>query len=263
MRINTLSPVSSGKSLQENDLLLPEFDDIFQAELGLPPESEESSVKIMYDNDDVTRINRESESNIELSKYFLNAKNGVILEILEATRSSIDKIQINNNCTNPEQKELLEKQEDACRELEKKLYMKNAEIEKISTKLITLEELVIKQSGELKHKKHVKEELELARKKIKDLHKLIRDDTSRSKAQLLILREQVAAVLQDRDECLETGRKMLMQKELEIEVFELRRRCKELQHQKRELMILLDASESKFRELSSMYEVKKQIFYPY
>jgi hypothetical protein len=49
-------------------------------------------------------------------------------------------------------------------------------------------------------------------------------------------------------------------KELEVEVVELKRKNKELQHEKRELIIKLGAAEAKLTSLSNLSEVRAVVF---
>ena len=55
---------------------------------------------------------------------------------------------------------------------------------------------------------------------------------------------------------VDVEKKLKVLKELEVEVVELKRKNKELQHEKRELMVKLDATEARIMALSNMTEVK-------
>lgn len=277
-RVSTFSPALSSKSFQENDqLLLPELEDIFQGGLDFPSDSEKG-VRLKYESDD----------SVESRKYESNSEDDEALDVFEALASSNKKIskfpaKADNNgipgCEEFEQlktvvaelkeremkleSELLEyyglkEQEKNYLELERELRKKNMEIEKLNSRLSSLGDQTKKLSEELAGKENLKKELEAARGKIKDLQKMIQSDAGQTKAHLLILKQQVATLQEREQEAskkdFEMERKLQTLKELEVEVVELRRTSKELQHQKRELTVQLSAAEAKIADLSSLTE---------
>lgn len=276
--VSMFSPALSGKSFQESDqLLLPEFDDLIQGGVNFPSDSEKSRLK--YDSDD----------SVESRRYESNSEDDEALDIFEALtasskqtvhhggehlemapeRSSAELAQLKAIVTDLQQKEMkleaelleyygLKEQEKNHLDLEKQLRRKTGEIEKLNAKLISLEDQVKQLSTELKGKESLKNDLEAARGKIKDLQKTIHSDAGQTKAQLLMLKQQVA-ILQEREQeaskkDLNLERKLQTLKELEVEAMELRRTIKDLQHQKRELTVKLDAAEAKIADLSSRTE---------
>eukprot|EP00250_Pteridium_aquilinum_P008789 c18208_g1_i1 orf=3-2228(-) len=277
-RVSMFSPALSGKSFQENEqLLLPEFDDLLQGGVNFPSDSEKSRVK--YDSDD----------SVESRRYESNSEDDEALDLFEAlttsskqrfqrasedvdtapASSSAELTQLKAIVTDLQQKEMklqaelleyygLKEQEKNHLDLEKQLRRKNGEIEKLNAKLSSLEDQSRKLSEELKGKEGLKKELEEARTKIKDLQRTIHSDAGQTKAQLLMLKQQVA-ILQEREQeaskkDFNLERKLQTMRELEVEVMELRRTIKDLQHQKRELTVKLDAAQAKIAELSSRTE---------
>lgn len=75
-----------------------------------------------------------------------------------------------------------------------------------------------------------------------------------------MLKQQVTSLQRKEEEAskrnVEVEKKLKSMKELEVEVVELRRRNKELQHEKRELLVKLEAAEARATALSSMTEVR-------
>ncbi|MED6136982.1 Protein chup1, chloroplastic [Stylosanthes scabra] len=103
-----------------------------------------------------------------------------------------------------------------------------------------------------------KRELEVARHKIKELQRQMQLEANQTKGQLLLLKQQVSG-LQQKEEVavrkdVEIEKKLKAANDLEVQVVELKRRNKELQHEKRELTVKLDTADSKVAELSSMTE---------
>ncbi|KAK9091156.1 hypothetical protein Sjap_024333 [Stephania japonica] len=105
---------------------------------------------------------------------------------------------------------------------------------------------------------YVRKELEVARNKIKEMQRQIQLDANQTKGHLLMLKQQVSSLQAKEEEAVKKDadieKKLKAAKELEVEVVELRRRNKELQHEKRELSIKLDAAEAKATSLSNMTE---------
>ncbi|MCO5553242.1 hypothetical protein L7F22_006763 [Adiantum nelumboides] len=282
--VSACSPALSGKSYQENDqLLLPEFDDLLNGGMNFPSDSEKGRLK--YDSDD----------SIESKRYESNSEDDEALEIFEALTTfkqrphpanedsvirasyapdicSTELAQLKAVVSDLQQKEMkleaelleyygLKEQERNHFELQKQLQQKIVNIERLNSKLASLEDQASLLSEELKGKDSMKKELEAARTKIKDLQKTIHGDASQTKAQLLMLKQQVA-ILQEREQeaskrDFNMEQKLQSLKELEVEVMELRRTMKDLQHQKRELTVKLNVAETKIAELSNRTESDK------
>ncbi|KAE8661394.1 Protein CHUP1 [Hibiscus syriacus] len=85
-------------------------------------------------------------------------------------------------------------------------------------------------------------------------------DATQTKAQFLFLKQQVSTLQVKEQEAInsdaEIEKKLKALTELEIEVVEIRRKNKELQHEKRELTVKLDAAEAKIASLSNMTETE-------
>lgn len=290
--ISICSPALSSKSFQESDLLLlPEIDDLFQGNGNVNFHSDsEKSVDFIRFKEDGSRLKYESDDSIDSRRYESNSEDDEALELFEALTSSNKTLPRDfqaNNETNPapsdstellqlkvlvadlQQKEMklqeelleyygLKEQEKTHSELERQLRKKNVEIEKLNGKLNVLEEQKKVLSAELAEKENLKKELEVARAKIKDLQKTIQSDAGQTKAQLLVLKQQVATLQAREQEAAKKDfaleKKLQTLKELEVEVVELRRTSKDLQHQKRELTVQLAAAEAKITELSNITE---------
>ncbi|XP_008810982.2 protein CHUP1, chloroplastic [Phoenix dactylifera] len=152
----------------------------------------------------------------------------------------------------------LKEQESDIAELQKQLKIKMVEIDMLNITINSLQAERKKLQGEIAQGVSARKELAVARNKIKELQRQIELDASQTKGQLLLLKQQVTS-LQEKEEAAsrkdaEVEKKLKAVKEKEVEVVELRRRNKELQHEKRELMIKLDAAEARVAELSNMTE---------
>eukprot|EP00250_Pteridium_aquilinum_P000875 c11053_g1_i1 orf=1-1296(-) len=285
--VSTVSSTSSGESCQENDqLLLPELDDLFGRCIDVTSDSEKSSDRMRFGEDGV-RIKYESDEHIESRKYESNSEDDEALEIFEALATSAAKadtqvsaglngsaqlaqlkvlVEILQEKESKLEEELLEhcglkEQEDTCLQLERQLWEKYEEIEKLNDKLVSLEEQAKTLSKEVEGMEPLKKELEVARAKVKDLQMMIHSDASQTKAQLLMLKQEVSILEEKEQEVskkdFDMERKLQTLKELEVEVLELRRTRKELQHQKRELTVNLNATEAKIIQLLSITESDK------
>lgn len=152
----------------------------------------------------------------------------------------------------------LKEQESDIAELQKQLKIKTVEIDMLNITINSLQTERKKLQEEIAHGASVKKELEVARNKIKELQRQIQLDANQTKAQLLFLKQQVSGLQAKEQEAIksdaEIEKKLKALKELEIEVVELRRQNKELQHEKRELTVKLDAAEAKIVSLSNMTE---------
>lgn len=154
----------------------------------------------------------------------------------------------------------LKEQESDILELQRQLKIKTVEIDMLNITINSLQTERKKLQEEIARGTSAKKELEVARNKIKELQRQIQLEANQTKGQLLLLKQQVsglqakevAAVKKDS----EIEKKLKAVEELEIEVVELKRKNKELQHEKRELTVKLDAAEARIAVLSNMTEVR-------
>lgn len=150
-------------------------------------------------------------------------------------------------------------QESNIAELQKQLKIKTVEINMLNTTINSLQTERKKLHEEIAQGAFSKKELDAARNKIKDLQRQIQRDANQTKAQLLFLKQQVSGLQTKEEEAvkndIEVGKKIKAVKELEVEVLELKRKNRELQHEKRELTVKLDAADAKIAEVSNMTEV--------
>ncbi|XWS69822.1 hypothetical protein CRYUN_Cryun04dG0211400 [Craigia yunnanensis] len=154
----------------------------------------------------------------------------------------------------------LKEQESDITELQRQLKIKTVEIDMLNITINSLQAERKKFQEEIANGASVKKELEVARNKIKELQRQIQVDANQTKAQLLFLKQQVSGLQEKEQEAIkndaEVEKKLKAVKELEMEVMELRRKNKELQHEKRELTVKLDAAEAKIASLSNMTETE-------
>lgn len=155
-------------------------------------------------------------------------------------------------------------------EFQRQLKIKSVEIDMLHMAIKSLQEENNKLQEELTHEASAKRELEVARNKIKELQRQIKIVANQTKSQLLLLKQKVSGLQAKEEEVvkkdaeieknlktvndLEIEKKLKTVNDLEIEVVELKRRNKELQHEKRELTVKLNAAESRITELSSVTE---------
>lgn len=153
----------------------------------------------------------------------------------------------------------LKDQESDIIELQKQLKIKNVEIEMLNNTINTLQSERKKLQEQIAQGNTAKKELEVSRNKIKELQRQIQLDANQTKGQLLVLKQQVTSLQTKEEEASKKDaemEKMLKDlKELEVEVVELRRKNKELQLEKRELVVKLDAAEARAATLSDITEV--------
>ena len=127
----------------------------------------------------------------------------------------------------------------------------------------SLQEEREKLQEELAHGASAKRELEAAKGKIKELQRQIQLEANQAKTQLLLLKQKVSGLVSKEEEAakkdVEIGKKLKALNDLEVEVVELKRENKELQHEKQELTVKLNAAESRITELSNVTEVRVTI----
>ena len=154
----------------------------------------------------------------------------------------------------------LKEQESHIEELQRQLQTKMVEIDMLNVSIDSLQKERKKLQEELADAASAKKELEVARSKIKELQRQIQVEANHTKGQLLLLKQQVSGLQAKEEEAVkndaEIQKKLKALNDLEVEVVELKRKNKELQHEKRELTVKLNAAESRITELSNMTEVR-------
>lgn len=154
----------------------------------------------------------------------------------------------------------LKEQESDITELQRQIKIKTVEIDMLKITINSLQAERKKLQEEIRQGESCKKEVEVARNKIKELQRQIQLEANQTKGQLLLLKQQVSGLQAKEEEAIkkdaEVEKKLKAVKELEVEVVELRRKNKELQHEKRELTIKLDAAQAKIAALSNMTEVR-------
>ncbi|XP_057872631.1 protein CHUP1, chloroplastic isoform X1 [Cryptomeria japonica] len=246
-RVNhVMSPTMSCKSFSDGEqILLPEFEDLFSSSLEF--QSEEGSLP--------RRIS-EKDSLSKLSYEATMESNSVELERLRNLVKELEEREVKL------EGELLEyygmrEQQTSIGELQRQLQIKVVEIDMLKLRINSLETQKKKMEEEVAIAA-TKKELEVARTRIKELQKQIQMDSGQTKEQLLMLKQQVASLQAKEKEASKKDfgieKKLHHLKELDVEVVELRRANKELQHEKRELTVKLDACEAKIATLSKMTE---------
>lgn len=154
----------------------------------------------------------------------------------------------------------LKEQESDITELQRQIKIKTVEIDMLKITINSLQAERKKLQEEIRQGEFCKKEVEVARNKIKELQRQIQLEANQTKGQLLLLKQQVSGLQAKEEEAIkkdaEVEKKLKAVKELEVEVVELRRKNKELQHEKRELTIKLDAAQAKIAALSNMTEVR-------
>lgn len=231
------------------DEFLPEFESLLSGEIDfpLPTDKYDTAANIKAEKDRVY----ESEM----------ANNASELERLRNLVKELEEREVKL------EGELLEyyglkEQESSIAELQKQLKIKTVEIDMLNITINSLQAERKKLQEEVSQGAVARKELEMARKKMKELQKQIQLEANQTKGQLLLLKQQVSGLQAKEQEAFkkdaEIEKKLKAVKELEVEVMELKRKNKELQHEKRELIVKLDAAEAKVKTLSNMTEVKFQ-----
>ncbi|WOL11699.1 protein CHUP1, chloroplastic isoform X1 [Canna indica] len=247
-KVKTISGVinqAARSNLQLDDMddeeLLPEFQDLLSGEVELPFPSDKFAVK------DRSQYDIDMENNASELERLRN-----LVKVLEEREVKLEG-------------ELLEyyglkEQESDIAELQKQLRIKTVEIDMLNITINSLQAERKKLQEEVAQGAAARREVEAARSKIKELQRQIQLDSSQTKGQLLLLKQQVTGLQAKEEEAArkdaELERKLKAVKDLEVEVVELRRKNKELQHEKRELVVKLDAAESRAAALSNMTETE-------
>ncbi|KAL8518319.1 hypothetical protein ACS0TY_009620 [Phlomoides rotata] len=241
-----INPAPSSPPDYEDDFL-PEFESLLSGEIDFPLPT--------YKCDTAATIKAEKDRVYESEM----ANNNIELERLRNLVQELEEREVKL------EGELLEyyglkEQESSIAELQKQLKIKTVEIDMLNITINSLQAERKKLQEEVSQGVNARKELEMARKKIKELQKQIQLEANQTKGQLLLLKQQVSGLQTKEQEAFkndtEIEKKLKAVKELEVAVMELKRMNKELQYEKRELIVKLDSAESKVKSLSNMTETE-------
>ncbi|XP_038705385.1 protein CHUP1, chloroplastic isoform X1 [Tripterygium wilfordii] len=226
----------------DDDDMLPEFEDLLSGEIEYPLPSDKFN-------------------NLEKDKVYETemANNASELERLQNLVKELEEREVKLEGELLEYYGLKEQESDIA-ELQRQVKIKTVEIDMLNITINSLQAERKKLQEEIAQGASARKELEVARSKIKELQRQIQLDANQTKGQLLLLKQQVSSLQTKEEETIkkdaEIEKKLKAVKELEVEVVELKRKNKELQHEKRELTIKLDAAESKIATLANMTETE-------
>lgn len=250
-RINSVISPSLSKTVlmdeEIEEMILPELEDFLSGEIDIPLPKEKFHMR--------SDLHGEKDNIMYETEMARNANE------LERLRSLVTELEEREVKLEGELLEYygLKEQESNFGELQRQLKIKIVEIDMLKITISSLQAERKKLQEEISQGASVRKELEMARNKIKELQRQIQLDANQTKGQLLMLKQQVSSLQSKEEEAskrdAELEGKLKAVKDLEVEVVELRRRCKELQHDKRELTVKLDAAEAKVAALSNMTEV--------
>lgn len=222
------------------DDILPEFEDLLSGEIDIP-----------YPGDKYDEKDRVYETEL--------ANNANELERLRHLVKELEEREVKLEGELLEYYGLKEQESDIV-ELQRQLKIKTVEIDMLNITINSLQTERKKLQEEVLHGASYKKELEAARNKIKELQRQFQLEANQTKGQLLLLKQQVG-ILQTKEQDAfkkdtDIEKKLKTLKELEVDVVELKRKNRELQHEKRELVIKLDAAESRITTLSCTTETE-------
>lgn len=224
---------SNADAAQLEEELLPEFESLLSGEIDFPLPETEYDVEMANNASEVERL-RTLVKELEEREVKLE---GELLEYYG-----------------------LKEQETDFTELQKQLKMKTMEVDMLNITINSLQAERKKLQEEVAAGVSARKELEVARNKIKELQRQIQLDAGQTKGQLLLLKQQVSVLHAKEEEAArkdaELNRKLKVVKDLEVEVVELRRKSKELEHGKRELTLKLATAEAKVNDLTTMTETE-------
>ncbi|XP_024518947.1 protein CHUP1, chloroplastic [Selaginella moellendorffii] len=221
---------------ERNELLLPEIEDLISNGLDIFPEPDDGKggIKLVDEIGDLkARLQQLQEKERKLNAELLDYYG-------------------------------LKEREKGVKELEAQLLVKDEQITSLTASIRKLEDEKKKMADDIKAASKSRGELSEARMKIKDLQKQLSSGTgtnaAQNAAQITMLKQQLETLKAKEQSSMkrnfEIEKKMQTLKELEIEVVELRRTCRELQHQKRDLTVKLSAAEAQVSSLSSVTETE-------
>ncbi|KAG5532532.1 hypothetical protein RHGRI_026978 [Rhododendron griersonianum] len=226
---------------------LPEFEDLLSGEIDFP---------IVND-----KYNTEKDPTEEKNKVYDTemANNASELERLRSLVRELEEREVKLEGELLEYYGLKEQELDVT-ELQRQLKIKTVEIDMLNITIKSLQAERKKLQEEISDGAVARKELEAARNKIKELQRQIQLEANQTKGQLLLLKQQVSGLQAKEKEAFrkdsEVEKQLKALKELEVEVVELKRKNKELQHEKRELSVKLGAAEARIRTLSEMTETE-------
>lgn len=233
----------SPPSNTDDEDILPEFENLLSGE-----------IEILLRNSKADKLEKEKVYETEM------ANNASELERLRELVKELEEREVKL------EGELLEyyglkEQESDIYELQRQLKIKSVETDMLNITINSLQAERRKLQDEIAQGASARKELEVARNKIKELQRQIQLNANQTKGQLLLLKQQVSG-LQAKEEAAirkdaELDKKLKAVKDLEVEVVELKRKNKELQHEKRELIVKLDGAQARLTALSSMTESEK------
>ncbi|KAK7306968.1 hypothetical protein VNO77_39626 [Canavalia gladiata] len=219
------------------DDILPEFEDLLSGEIEFPLPPDKAEKDKVYE--------------IEM------ANNASELDRLRRLVKELEEREVKLEGELLEYYGLKEQESDIV-ELQRQLKIKTVEIDMLNITINSLQAERKKLQEELTQGVSSKKELEVARNKIKELQRQMQLEANQTKGQLLLLKQQVSGLQVKEEEAArkdsQLEKKLKAVNDLEVEVVELKRKNKELQHEKRELMVKLNAAESRVTELSNMTE---------
>ncbi|KAI3883337.1 hypothetical protein MKX03_024553 [Papaver bracteatum] len=244
-RSSVINPSLSNPCFLEEDEILPEFEDFLSGEIDYP---------LPNDKYDLRRDNEKDRM------YELEMANNA--NELERLRNLVKELEEREVKLEGELLEYygLKEQESDVTELQTQVKIKSVEIDMLNVTINSLQAERKKLQEEISQGVVARKELEIARNKIKELQRQIQLDANQTRGQLLMLKQQVTG-LQSKEEAAfkndsEVDKKLKAVSELEMTVVELKRKNKELQFEKRDLMVKLDTAETKIRNLSNMTETE-------
>ncbi|XP_022878429.1 protein CHUP1, chloroplastic-like isoform X2 [Olea europaea var. sylvestris] len=243
--INGIINPALSNQFDNEDELFPEFENLLSGEIDFP---------LPVDKYDTEADSREEKNEVYESEMANNASE------LERLRNLVKELEEREVKLEEELFEYygLMEQESNIAELQKQLKIKTMEIEMLNITINSLQAERKKLQEEVSLGAVSRKDLEGARKKLKQLQRQIQLESNQTKGQLLLLKQQVSGLQAKEEEAVmkdaEVGKKLKDLKELEVEVMELKRKNKELQHEKRELIVKLDTAEAKVNALSNMTE---------
>ncbi|XP_075521218.1 protein CHUP1, chloroplastic-like [Primulina tabacum] len=239
--INPRTSITSGFA----DELLPEFDSLVSGEIDIPLPTDK------YDTSVNSMAEKERMHESEMANHASE---------LESLRRLVTELEEREVKLEGELLEYygLKEQESSIVELQKQLKIMTVEIDMLNVTINTLQAERKKLQEEVSQGATVRKELEMTKKKLYDLQRQIQLEANQTKAHLLLLKQQVTGLQAKEEETFKKNtdveKKLKFLKEMEVEIMELKRKNKELQIEKRELTVKLDAAEGRVKTLSSMTE---------
>ncbi|KAI3893735.1 hypothetical protein MKW92_009561 [Papaver armeniacum] len=242
---SVINPSLSNPCFLEEDEILPEFEDFLSGGIDYPLPNDKYDLRQDNEKDRMYELEMSNNANE-----------------LERLRNLVKELEEREVKLEGELLEYygLKEQESDVTELQRQVKIKSVEIDMLNVTINSLQAERKKLQDEISQGVVARKELEIARNKIKELQRQIQLDANQTRGQLLMLKQQVTG-LQSKEEAAfkndsEVEKKLKAVSELEMTVVELKRKNKELQFEKRDLMVKLDAAETKIRNLSNMTETE-------